>query len=187
VPRLLHFVLAGIAFAALVAAWWAVRRARSGADVERNGRIATFAWRWALWATALQVVDGVVLLLVLPRPVLVRLMSGGAATMAPLTLAILLAVGLLMMLSRVSVPAQRPGLVTGVLATMLLVVAVMSITRHQVRMLYLEPATSAFRLQSAPQWFNAALFALLLAAGLATLAYVVRRTVTSPASGAEAA
>ena len=50
-PRLAHFVLAAITFAALVAAWWAVRRARAGDDVALNTRIAATAWTWALWAT----------------------------------------------------------------------------------------------------------------------------------------
>ena len=33
-PRLLHFVFAGLGFAALVTAWWAVRRAAEGVDTE---------------------------------------------------------------------------------------------------------------------------------------------------------
>ena len=48
-----------------------------------NTTIAGFAWRWVLWTTVLQVVDGVLLLL--PRPVLSAFMQGGAATMIPLT------------------------------------------------------------------------------------------------------
>jgi hypothetical protein len=38
-----------------------------------------------------------------------------------------------------------------------------------------------------PQWGNFTLFALLLVAGLATVAYMVRRVLASPASGTEAA
>ena len=84
-PRLLHFVLAGLGFSGLVVAWWAVRQARAGRDVELNTRIARFGWRWALWTTALQVVDGFLMLFVLPREVLLGLMRGGAATLVPLT------------------------------------------------------------------------------------------------------
>ena len=51
---------------------------------------------------------------------------------------------------------------------MTLVIAIMSITRHQVRALYLEPATAQFQVQIVPQWGNFVLFALLLVAGLAT-------------------
>lgn len=186
-PRLLHFVLAGIAFAALVTVWWAVRRAGAGVEAEQNTAIARWAWRWALWATALQVVDGFLLLMLLPSPVLRGLMAGGVATLGPLTLAILAGVGLLMMLSRVSNPVEKPALVAGTLAAITLTIAIMSVTRHQVRVLYLQPSTEQFSFQILPQWGNFALFVLLLLAGLATVAWMVRRVLASAASGAEAA
>jgi hypothetical protein len=186
-PRLLHFVLAAITFAALVAAWWAVRRARAGDDVEVNTSIAKSAWRWALWATVLQIVDGFILLVVLPKEVLLGVMRGGIATLGPLTLSILLGIGLLVMLAKASNPVDNPGLVSGVLAALTLTIAVMSITRHQVRVLYLEPLTSQFQATIVPQWGNFSLFALLLVVCLATVFYMVRRVLTSPAEGEEAA
>ncbi|MGD8439797.1 MAG: hypothetical protein PVG53_04630 [Holophagae bacterium] len=186
-PRLLHFVLAAITFAALVAAWWAVRRARAGDDVEINTAIAGTAWRWALWATVLQIVDGFLLLIVLPREVLLDVMRGGIATLAPLTLAILLGIGLLVMLAKTATPVEHPGLVSGTLAALTLTVAVMSITRHQVRVLYLEPLTSQFQATIVPQWANFALFAVLLVVCLVTVFVMVRRVLTSPATGDEAA
>jgi hypothetical protein len=186
-PRLLHFVLAAVGFAGLVGAWWAVREARAGRDVELNSGIARFAWQWVLWTTVLQVVDGFVLLFVLPREVLVGLMRGGVATLAPLTLSILLGLGLLMMLARVSNPVEKAGLVNGTLGAMALTIAVMSITRHQVRGLYLDPVASRYEVASAPQWGNFVLFALLLVAGLATVGYMVKRVATSPATGDDAA
>ena len=186
-PRLVHFVLAAVTFAALVAAWWAVRRARAGADVELNTTIATTAWRWALWATVLQIVDGFILTFVLPREVLLGFMRGGAATMVPFTISILLGIGLLVMLAKASNPVNRPGLVSGVLGTLILTVAVMSITRHQVRVLYLEPFTSQFEATVVSQWGNFILFAVLLVIGLATVAWMIRRVLTSPAEGDEAA
>ena len=150
-PRLLHFVFAGLGFAALVTAWWAVRRVSEGADVETNTAIARWAWRWALWTTVLQVVDGFLLLMVLPQPVLRGIMSGGIATLGPLTLAILVGIGLLMMLARVSNPVEKPGLVTGTLSVMTLTIAVMTITRHQIRALYLEPSTAQISYHIEPQ------------------------------------
>lgn len=186
-PRLLHFVFAGIGFSALVTAWWAVRRARAGVEVEINTEIARWSWRWALWTTALQVVDGFILLLLLPQPVLRGIMTGGLAMLGPLTAAILVGIGLLMMLSRAANPIDKPGLVTGTLATMTLTIAVMSITRHQVRALYLAPSTSGTEFLVVPQWGNFAVFVVLLVAGLATVAFMVRRVLTSPASGADAA
>jgi hypothetical protein len=92
-----------------------------------------------------------------------------------------------MMLARVSNPIDRPGLVNGTLGAMTLTIAVMSITRHQVRALYLEPSTAQFSFQVVPQWGNFLLFVVLLLAGLVTVGYMVHRVLTSPASGADAA
>jgi len=187
VVRLLHFVLAAIAMSALVIVYWAVRRAKAGEDVELNTQIASYAWKWALLTTALQIADGFALLMLLPRDVLLGLMRGGAATMVPLTLAILFGIGLLMLLSRVQDPVASPKLVHGSLWTLLLVVALMAITRHQVRILYLEPVTSNFTLESAPQWGNFLFFAVLLVAGLWTVFYMVQQVLRNPATGDEAA
>jgi hypothetical protein len=63
----------------------------------------------------------------------------------------------------------------------------MSITRHQVRVLYLEPITSRIELVSAPQWGNFVLFAVLLVVALATVAWMIRLVVQSPATGSDAA
>lgn len=186
-PRLLHFVLAAIGFTSIIAAWWAARQAAAGRDVDRNTQIARYTWRWTLWTTLLQILGGFLLLMVLPRDVLLGLMRGGAATMIPLTLSIVLGIGMLMMLARVSEPAQKLGTVTGTLATMVLTVVVMSITRHQVRVIYLQPVTSQYEMVSAPQWGNFVLFALLLVAGLATVAYMVKQVLGNPARGKEAA
>jgi len=186
-PRLLHFVLASLGFSGLIIAWWAVRQAGKGIDTELNAQIASFGWKWALWTTLLQVIDGFVLLVVLPRHVLSGLMTGGAATLVPLTLSILLGLGLLMMLARSTNPVEKPGLVSGVLGGMILTIAIMSITRHQVRALYLEPVTSQFELVTAPQWGNFILFALLLVVGLITVFYMVREVLKNRASGPEAA
>ena len=140
-----------------------------------------------MWTTLLQVVDGFWLTFVLPRRVLLGLMRGGAATMIPFTLSILLGLGLLMMLARVSNPVEKASTVTGTLASMLLTIGIMSITRHQVRDLYLEPTSSQYSLSSAPQWGNFVLFALLLVVGLATVAYMVRQVLDNPAEGDDAA
>jgi hypothetical protein len=98
-----------------------------------------------------------------------------------------LGIGMLMMLARVSEPTQKLGTVTGTLATMLLTIVVMSITRHQVRAIYLQSFTSQYEMASAPQWGNFVLFALLLVAGLATVGYMVKQVLANPARGDEAA
>ncbi|HSO22048.1 MAG TPA: hypothetical protein VLT81_04020, partial [Chondromyces sp.] len=102
-------------------------------------------------------------------------------------LAILLGIGLLMMLARTADPVQHPALVNGALGAMVLVIAVMSLTRHQVRALYLEPFTSQSNHVVTSQWGTFGLFVLILVVGLATVGYMVRRVLTSPAQGADAA
>ncbi len=186
-PRLLHFVLASVGFTAAVMAWWGVRQAGRGVAAESNAAVAATAWRWLLWTTVAQVADGVVLLLVLPPEVLKGVMAGGAATLVPLGGAIVLGIGLLVMISRVQDPAAAPGTVAGVLATLVIAVALMAIFRDQVRALSLAPERAGVTLAVAPQWGNFVLFALLLVAGLAFLGYTLRRVLTSTAEGAEAA
>jgi hypothetical protein len=114
-------------------------------------------------------------------------MSGGVATLGPLTLAILLGIGLLVMLARATDPVKQSGLVTGTLAAMTATVAIMSITRHQIRLLYLEPATVRYQFQIVSQWGNFLLFVVLLVVGLLTVGYMVRKVLASPAEGTDAA
>jgi len=187
VPRLLHFVFAGIAFSALVMVWWSVRQVGRGADIEANRAMAAFAWKWALWSTAAQVVDGFVFLMLIPSDILVPFMRGGAATMGPLTLGIILAVGILFMLARVKDPCERPALVNGTLATMVGAILVMIVTRHQVRGLSLAEVADLGQYTVRPQWGNFALFAVILFAGLATVYWMVRKVLNEPATGADAA
>jgi hypothetical protein len=125
--------------------------------------------------------------MVVPRPVLRGMMNGGLTTLGPLTIAIVIGIGLLMMLARASNPVDNPGLVTGTLSAMTLAIAVMSVTRHQVRALYLMTWTAGSEFLVVPQWANFAIFVLLLLAGLATVAFMVRRVLASPASGDSAA
>lgn len=186
-PRLLHFTFAGVAFSALLVAWWAARRAALGEQVAVNGAIARSGWRWALWATAAQVVDGVVLLAVLPRDVLLGLTRGGAAMLLPLGVSVLLAVALLMILARGIDPVETRPLVSAALGAMALVVAAMSLTRHQVRVVYLDSFTAGEEWLVAPQWGNFLLFVVLLVVALATVGYMVRLVIREKATGEQAA
>jgi len=186
VPRLLHFVLGGIALTAGLVSWWAVRKARQGEEVDLNESIARHAWKWAMGAIFLQVPDGFLFLMLLPRDVLSGVMSN-VWVVAPFAVGVLLALGLLMMLARIPNPVEKPGAVNGVLGAMVLTLAVMAITRHQVRMLYLEPFTTDLEWVMAPQWGNFVLFALLLVVALATVGWMVREVNRSQAAGDEAA
>ena len=91
------------------------------------------------------------------------------------------------MIARVTSPLASPGIVSGTVGAMVLTIAVMSITRHQLRVLSLAPATRLSEFAVVPQWFNFGLWVVLLLAGLATVGYMVRRVLDAPASGADAA
>ncbi len=185
-PRLAHFVLAAVGFSALVVCWWAVRQARRGGS-QLESEMATYTWKWVLWTTLLQIVDGALLLLLLPADVLGRLMKGGPAAHIPLTLGILLGLVLLLLLARTQHPVKAPRVVDITLLLYVATVLSMAITRHQVRGWYLEEATSRYHLAEAPQWSIFLLFAVLLVAGLATVAWMIRKVLTSPAAGDDAA
>jgi hypothetical protein len=53
--------------------------------------------------------------------------------------------------------------------------------------LYLEPATRLHDFAIVSQWGNFVLWVVLLVIGLATVAYMVTRVLSSPATGADAA
>ena len=186
-PRLLHFVFAGIAFSGVVITWWAARQAAAGVATEVNSAIARTCWRWALIGTVLASVDGLVLLLVLPRKVLLGFMGGGMATLPPLLLSIVLALGLIVMMMQPLDPVKKRGLVSGTLGAMILTVAIMAVTRHQVRMVYLEPVLGDAQHQATPQWGNFGLFVVCLVIALGVVAYMTKRVLTERASGDEAA
>lgn len=182
VPRVLHFLLAALGVTAAIVALWAVRWSGEPEDV--RGGMARFGVRIALAAAALQVVDGVWLLLAVPREVLRAFMRGGAATMVPLTLGILLALGLVALLALVRDPLGKPRLVRHALELMVAAVAVMVLTRHQLRDLYLAAARAGEQVAVQPQWGVFALFLVtfLVCVGLTVWA-LVRAATDRPKAG----
>jgi len=187
-PRLLHFVLAAVSMAGLLLARQMVKKGAAGEDVEPLRPLASFGVRAALFATFLQLVDGCWLLLALPQDVLRGLMRGGAATMVPLTLSILAGLGLLVLLSQVRDPFAEGKKVRHALELLLGAVILMTVTRHQVRGIYLALAGAQGEPAVSPQWGAFAFFAgcLVLCAGL-TIFAVVRSVKDRPGPGEEAA
>ena len=173
-PRLLHFVLAGISLAGALAMRQGIRAAEAGKDRAGADALARFGQKAAFAATFLQMADGIWLLLSLPRPVLLGLMKGGGATMGPLTLAILLGLGLLVLLAQLSDPLASPKKARHVTELILGAILLMVVTRHQVRGLYLAVSGAASQPAAAPQWgmFFAFLAAFVLCVGLTVFACV---------------
>lgn len=190
VPRFLHFVLAALAMMGALAAWVAVRQAASASPGERGelDAMARSGVQFALYATMLQLIDGFWLLFALPAEVLKGFMASGPGATIPLTLGILAGVLLLVVLAQVHDPLAQGTKVRRALELVVGATAVMVITRHQVREVYLAPARAAEELVIAPPWGLIGLFLVIFVAGVATTVYAMVRAATDrPAAGEPAA
>jgi len=167
-PRFLHFVLAAVSMAAILPAAWPRPLGPAAAEAARAGLFT------ALVATGAQFPVGLWLLGVLPKGVLTGLMTGGAATLLPLSVGLLLGVALLGLLVRALSRPGEPAAARVALAHLLAAAAFMVVTRHQIRDLYLAAARANERLTVATQGNVLALFLVVfvLCAGLTVWAVV---------------
>jgi hypothetical protein len=181
-PRLLHFLLAAIGLTAAVVALWAVRWSAEE-EAARRG-VARFAVKVALVTVVLQVVDGLWLLAALPREVLIAFMQGGALTMLPLTAGLLLGLGLVVVLAMARDPLEQSRLVRHTVELMVAAIAVMVLTRHQLRGLYQHAARAGENVAVNPQWGVFALFLVTFLACVALTVWALVRAATDrPAAG----
>jgi hypothetical protein len=182
VPRLLHFLLAALAMAALLPAVWPGPLGAAAPDTARAGILT------ALVATALQFIVGLWLLGVLPKGVLVGLMTGGVARLAPLAIGVLVGVALLGILVKALGVPGNVRLARVALGHLVAAMAFMIVTRHQLRDLYLAGARANERLAVATQWNVLILFLVVfvVCAGLTVWA-VVRAVKDRPGPGEAAA
>jgi hypothetical protein len=171
-PRYFHVLLGAVAVAALGAALYGVlRRARDpelGAWAIRRGTTVFGV------ATAANVFVGMLFLLAQPKPVLIRLVGGDTWAMTLLALGILLgiaAAGLALLALGAQDAARATWAQAGVLAATLVV---MVLLRDQVRQLALRDAGFELPAWVATQWGPLAVFAVLLAAAVATIAGMAR-------------
>lgn len=171
VPRLLHYVLAAVAMSGVILAFAATRKT-GATDVRLD--MARFGLRAAFVATTLEFAAGLWLLLALPRAVLRGFMQGGALTMIPLTAGILLGVGILAVLSRITDPLEQTKDVRRAAELLIATVVAMVLTRHQLRGVYLEPWRVGENPVVATQWGPLALFlgVFVLCVGLTVYAIV---------------
>ena len=167
-PRFLHFVLAAVSMAAILPAAWPRPLGPSAAEAARAGLFT------ALVATGAQFPVGLWLLGVLPKGVLTGLMTGGAATLVPLSIGLLLGIALLGLLVRALSRPGEPAVARVALAHLLATAAFMVVTRHQIRDLYLAAARANERLTVATQKGALVLFlaVFVLCAGLTVWAAV---------------
>lgn len=188
VPRTLHFVLASVAMAGAVVAFAATRRPATAEGREVSLGMARFGVRAAFVATALELVDGFWLLLMLPREVLKAFMRGGLATMGPLTVGILLGVLLLVVLSQITDPLSQPKKVRRVAEVMLATIVFMVLTRHQLRGVYLAPWRTDEQVTVVTQWGPLVLFLVVFVLCVGLTVYAIVRAIRDrPGPGEEGA
>ena len=171
-PRYLHVLLGAVAVAALGAALYGVLR-RS-----RDPQLAGWAIRRGTTvfgvATAANVFVGMLFLLALPKPVLIRLVGGDGWAMTLLALGIFLgiaAAGLALLALGAKDAVRATWAQLGLLAATLVV---MVLLRDQVRLITLRDAGFEHPARVATQWGPLAVFLILLVAAVATIGWMAR-------------
>ena len=180
-PRLMHFVTAAAAVAGMVLAVVGAKRVNNG---DETGR----AWLklgglWFVIPTLLQFAWGLWWLMALDREVMLPLMGGDLPQTIVFMTSIFLPIGSMIMMA-LSVKKDRPfGMVHGAAYLLLMTIVGMIITRHAVREYTLQPVFDINTVETLPQWGVFTVFAALLVAALATVAWMVVTIMKSPEEG----
>jgi hypothetical protein len=179
-PRYLHVLLGAVAVAALGTALYGILRRR------RDPELAAWAIRRGTTvyglATAANVFVGLVFLLALPRPVLIRLVGGDAWAMT------LLALGIFLSVAAAGLALLALGAKNAVRATwaqlwlLAATLVVMVLLRDQVRRIALRDAGFEPAGRVATQWGPLAVFLVLLVAAAATIGWMARALARSQAA-----
>ncbi len=163
-PRFAHMLVGSLAITGLAVAW--IARLRRRLDRTVAAGIERYGTRLFAAATLVEFVVGVGLFLSLPRPVRDIFVAGRTPDV------ILLVAGIAFALAAVAI--VRRSLLVGSCAA-IVALADMAIVRHRVRDLLLEPYFRTGSLVIAPQTGMFLLFAAMLVAGLAVVAWMVWR------------
>jgi hypothetical protein len=174
-PRFLHMVLGAVAVAGLAVAHVGLGRERRDPDFGR------WAMRqgclWFSVATGASLIAGVWWLAALPKETVLRFMGQNMGAALALTGGVLAGLASLTMMT-IAIAARRPaGIIRGASGVLVFALALMILTRDQVRTAALESAGYQPTAWIAPQWGLMALFALLLLVALALIGGMVAALV----------
>jgi len=184
VPRLLHVLLGAMAVAGLGVAHIGLERERRDAPF---GRWAMrHGSQWFAVATSVNLLAGIWWLAALPSDTVLRFMGRNAGAALALAGGVVFGLASLVMMT-LAVQAKRPaGIIRGASAALVLALALMALTRDQVRTAALESAGVLPASWVAPQWGLIALFALLLVAAMVLIGGMVRALLRgAPPAGRE--
>jgi hypothetical protein len=131
--RSTHFSLAAVAMCGLMLIGFALRLRRLGAAEDDVRRVAAWGGRLALVPTLAQLVVGVWVLVALPQAAQAALLGGDLVAAGLLGLSIVLALLLMHQLAAVAFGDARRSSLLRVMATMLLIVVLMSATLERIR------------------------------------------------------
>ena len=164
IPRYLHFVAASVAVAGLFMAMiWTSRQKKGieGAEAKVKSSLLIFGY-----ATIVQVVVGLWLLLAIPREYMLNFMGGDMLSTIVFMLGFLSAIGAI---ATAFANKFRPTL-----SMLLLTILAMVIIRHQLRAMYLDSKFSLSSLEMTPQYGVMILFFIVLIIGLYAVWYMLK-------------
>jgi len=170
--RFLHFAVAAMAIAGLGLALLSRRWQADSPDFAAWAR--GYGVRWFLAASGVEIVVGFGFLFALPPNIRASFLGRDTLSTSILSLGIVLAV--------LAMLAARKSLAVACVA-IFGTISLMAVVRHLVRVAYLRPYFDPHTLPVSGQWFVFALFALLLVAGIATLAWMLYQFFRPAATG----
>lgn len=162
IPRYLHFMVAAFAVAGLGIALLGIQAKKRGH--EWGQQAIAYGARWFLGATLAQLAVGIWFLFSLPGSFTQSFLGSNMTNTIILWLGVVLAVVALLLANRY---------VLGAAVLTVLAVALMAVTRHSLRQMYLQPHLDVNAIPVNPQWGMFIIFAVLLVIGLAVVGWMV--------------
>jgi hypothetical protein len=169
-PRYLHMLIGAVAVAGVWILILGIRR-RSG-DVEWSNWACRYGGRLFAHATSLNIIIGFWFMLSVPRRAMLIFMGRESVATGAFVGSLVCIMAAFIFIGKAS---RRQDRRAGILGTgsLLAVLALMAVMRHQMRTAYLEPYFRVEQLQVEPQWGVFALFVVVLLIGLALVGWLV--------------
>ncbi len=162
IPRYLHFMVAAFAVTGLGIMLLGALNRQSRPEWAEEAR--RFGARLFIGATLVQLAVGLWFLFSLPRDFMQSFIGGNAVHTVILWAGVLLAVLAMLVVNRSAV---------GAVALTVVAIALMSVTRHTLRGMYLSPHLDINAIPVNPQWAMFVIFAVLLVIGLGVVGWMV--------------
>ncbi|HRK21456.1 MAG TPA: hypothetical protein PLX06_06590 [Fimbriimonadaceae bacterium] len=174
--RYLHSIVAGFAISGLGLGWLARRYERDDAEWSREATV--YGGKWFVNATLVNLVVGMWFLFSIPREIRMNFLGESMVDTGILWLGVLIALGAMhfAMKARV-VPATLMAVAT---------VALMAVSRHRLRAMFLDPDLDPTALKVSPQWDVFAVFVVLLLAGLVVVGWMLHKLAKGSENAASA-